>query len=62
MLQLPLRLRISDRLLRTQGQGKPADPDAPDPFASMFASPDIDPVTGALFGRFIAEEKDSGRM
>jgi hypothetical protein len=33
----------------------------PDQFASLFDDPNIDIQTGALLGRFIAEERDSGR-
>ena len=36
--------------------------DGPDVFASMFADRDIDIQTGALLGRYIAEERDSERM
>lgn len=32
-----------------------------DPFGSFFNDTTIDPTTGALLGRFIAEERDSGR-
>lgn len=32
-----------------------------DPFRNFFKDPSIDPQTGALLGRFIAEERDSGR-
>ena len=32
-----------------------------DPFAGMFQDTSIDPTTGALLGRYIAEERDSGR-
>ena len=35
---------------------------AEDPFAKLFKDTSIDPITGALLGRFIAEERDSGRM
>lgn len=35
--------------------------DAPDPFAGFFNDTTIDPETGALLGRYIAEERDSGR-
>lgn len=40
-----------------------SDTDAPrkDPFRSFFKDTTIDPQTGALLGRFIAEERDSGR-
>jgi hypothetical protein len=41
------------------GVGKPVDGN--DVFTNMFANPDIDPVTGGLLGRYIAEERDSGR-
>jgi hypothetical protein len=33
-----------------------------DIFASFFDDPTIDPVTGALMGRYIAEERDTGRL
>lgn len=36
-------------------------PGKTDVFDSMFADKTIDPVTGALLGRYIAEERDSGR-
>jgi rubrerythrin len=36
--------------------------DGPDVFAGMFADTTIDIQTGALLGRYIAEERDSGRM
>jgi hypothetical protein len=32
-----------------------------DVFDSFFENKDLDPVTGALLGRYIAEERDSGR-
>jgi len=32
-----------------------------DPFSKMFEDTTIDPQTGALLGRYIAEERDSGR-
>lgn len=41
---------------------RPADPSKPDIFAGMFADQTIDIQTGALLGRYIAEERDSGRM
>lgn len=40
------------------GQG-PTDTDV---FDNMFRDKTIDPVTGGLLGRYIAEERDSGRM
>jgi hypothetical protein len=36
--------------------------DGPDIFAGMFGDTTIDIQTGALLGRYIAEERDSGRM
>jgi quercetin dioxygenase-like cupin family protein len=33
-----------------------------DPFAAIFADLAIDPETGALLGRYIAEKRDSGRL
>jgi len=35
--------------------------DGNDPFGKMFEDTTIDPQTGALLGRYIAEERDSGR-
>ncbi len=37
------------------------EPPVPDVFARFFENPDIDIQTGALLGRYIAEERDSGR-
>jgi hypothetical protein len=42
--------------------GREADPSRPDVFARMFEDQTIDIQTGALLGRYIAEERDSGRM
>ncbi len=39
--------------------GKPSP--KTDVFDSMFADKTIDPITGGLLGRYIAEERDSGR-
>ena len=33
----------------------------PDIFSRMFENKDIDPVTGGLLGRYVAEERDSGK-
>ncbi len=38
------------------------DKDAPDPFRGFFNDTTIDPQTGELLGRYIAEERDSGRL
>ena len=43
------------------GLGKPPKPDAPDVFDNFFENKDLDPVTGGLLGRYVAEERDSGR-
>ena len=43
------------------GVGRP-DGDAPDIFAGMFNDTTIDITTGQLLGRYIAEERDSGRQ
>ena len=42
------------------GPGK-QDPVRDDPLANLFEDESIDPQTGALLGRFIAEERDSGK-
>lgn len=44
------------------GYGTPRPDDQPDVFDRYFADHTIDPVTGALLGRFIAEERDSARI
>jgi hypothetical protein len=62
-LQKKMEVATSDRSDREKfeafGVGKPVDGN--DVFTNMFANPDIDPVTGGLLGRYIAEERDSGR-
>ncbi|MFN0090623.1 MAG: hypothetical protein ACKVWR_10215 [Acidimicrobiales bacterium] len=42
--------------------GRPVDPAQPDVFSGMFRDSTIDITTGALLGRYIAEERDSGRL
>lgn len=37
-------------------------PGGPDVFDKMFENKDLDPITGGLLGRYIAEERDSGRV
>jgi rubrerythrin len=41
---------------------KKNDADNPDVFAKFFYNHDIDPQTGALLGRYICEERDSGKL
>jgi rubrerythrin len=41
---------------------KKNDADNPDVFAKFFFNHDIDPQTGALLGRYICEERDSGKL
>lgn len=41
--------------------GERATGERKDPFRNFFKDTTIDPQTGALLGRFIAEERDSGR-
>ena len=43
------------------GLGRP-ESDGPDIFAGMFNDTTIDITTGQLLGRYIAEERDSGRL
>ncbi|MEM7337751.1 MAG: hypothetical protein AAF467_03825 [Actinomycetota bacterium] len=53
---------LSDRA-KFEKLGLAADPgDGPDVFTGMFADTTIDIQTGGLLGRYIAEERDSGRM
>jgi hypothetical protein len=44
------------------GLGRLDSGDKPDVFDKFFADKTIDPATGALLGRYIAEERDSGRL
>tara|TARA_B110000008_G_scaffold228468_1_gene230564 strand:+ start:1141 stop:1626 length:486 start_codon:yes stop_codon:yes gene_type:complete len=37
-------------------------PASPDIFDGMFSDKTIDPVTGGLLGRYIAEERDTGKL
>jgi hypothetical protein len=48
--------------LECLGYGRPYDPDRPDVFDSFFTNHTIDPITGALLGRYIAEERDTERL
>jgi hypothetical protein len=43
------------------GLGKAPQTGASDIFDNFFENKDLDPVTGGLLGRYIAEERDSGR-
>ena len=53
---------LSDRQ-KFEKLGLGDDPgDGPDIFAGMFADTSIDIQTGGLLGRYIAEERDSGRL
>lgn len=54
---------LSDReKFERLGLVRNADDDQPDIFSGMFNDKTIDIQTGALLGRYIAEERDSGRM
>jgi len=44
------------------GLNKEPEPDAPDQLLQLLADTSIDPQTAGLLGRFIAEERDSGRL
>ena len=44
------------------GLARPTDTSKPDVFAGMFADASMDIQTSALMGRYVAEERDSGRM
>ncbi|MDH3643231.1 MAG: hypothetical protein OES38_14110 [Gammaproteobacteria bacterium] len=46
---------------RDHTRGDSGDESSNDPLAKLFDDATIDPATGALLGRFIAEERDSGR-
>lgn len=51
----------SDKKGRKKSAEQAAE-DEPDKLLRILADPSIDPTTGALMGRFIAEERDTGRM
>lgn len=44
------------------GVGQPADESGGDLLLQLLADRSIDPLTAGLLGRFIAEERDSGRI
>ena len=50
----------ADKVARLSGD-RSNDESAPDIFSKFFDDKTIDPVTGGLLGRYIAEERDSGR-
>jgi len=50
----------ADKVARVRQRRAGEDPGR-DPFRGFFSDHRIDPDTGALLGRFIAEERDSGR-
>jgi hypothetical protein len=51
----------AEKFRRVLGYGTPEEAERPDPLARIFDDHSIDPATGALLGRFIAEERDSER-
>lgn len=57
------RSKVSDaeKFRRVLGYDAPAGSGKTDPLARVFDDHSIDPQTGALLGRFIAEERDSER-
>ncbi len=50
-----------EKFAKVLGLGGEADDKRPDARLNLFADESIDPQTGALLGRFIAEERDSKR-
>ncbi len=61
-LELVASGRDDRAIFEALGYGEVRAADEPDIFDGYFADHTIDPVTGALLGRFIAEERDSGRV
>lgn len=51
----------AEKFRRVLGYGGTDDAAKPDPLERIFEDRSIDPQTGALLGRFIAEERDSER-
>jgi hypothetical protein len=52
----------AEKFRRVLGFDAPEEPLRSDPLARVFEYRSIDPVTGALLGRFIGEERDSERQ
>ncbi len=50
-----------EKFRRVLGFESETNDERPDPLRNLFTNESIDPQTGALLGRFIAEEYDSGR-
>jgi rubrerythrin len=62
-LAIAASCELSDReKFEKLGLSAPIDDSKPDIFSAMFNDRSIDIQTGALLGRYIAEERDSGRM
>jgi rubrerythrin len=62
-LKVAASTKLSDREKFEQlGLGAERDGDEPDIFAGMLRDRSIDIQTGALLGRYIAEERDSARL
>jgi hypothetical protein len=56
-----VKSNISDGEKVARLQGRRGNQERKDPFGSFFNDTTIDPQTGELLGRYIAEERDSGR-
>jgi rubrerythrin len=57
-----VRSNLTDRQkFKALGLQATSKAEGPDIFSKMFENKDIDPVTGGLLGRYVAEERDSGR-
>lgn len=51
----------AEKVARFGGGSRPNGEEPRDPFRGFFNDTSIDPETGALLGRYISEERDSGR-
>ena len=56
-----MKSSISDAQKIERLQGRRGNEERKDPFTGFFNDTTIDPQTGELLGRYIAEERDSGR-
>jgi hypothetical protein len=57
-----VRSNLTDKAkFKALGLQNAAPAEGPDIFSKMFENKDLDPVTGGLLGRYVAEERDSGR-
>ena len=61
-MEIAASTKLSDRQkFERLGLGRAPTNGTPDIFDRFFENKDLDPQTGGLLGRYVAEERDSGR-